>query len=75
MLFLSAVVSLLPLAALASPIVNNQANTKAVADYATISKVLNDIIAQCGSLVATAQKFNGEAIDAVPIVSTDQLYT
>jgi len=74
MLFLSAVVSLLPFMALASPIVNNQANTKAVADYATISKVLNDIIAQCNSLTAATGKFTGEAIDAVPIVSTDQLY-
>jgi len=68
MLFFSAVVSLLPLMALASPIVNDQANTKAVADYATISKVLNDIIAQCNSLTASASKFNGDAIDAVPIL-------
>jgi hypothetical protein len=71
MLFFSAVVSLLPLGALASPIVNNPANTKAVADYATISKVLNDVITQCGDLVAKTKVFNGEVIDAVPIVSLD----
>lgn len=70
MLFLSALVSLLPLTALASPIVTQPANVQAVTDYATISKVLNDIITQCKKLVATAGKFNGEAIDAVPIVST-----
>ncbi|KAF2434003.1 hypothetical protein EJ08DRAFT_676381 [Tothia fuscella] len=68
MLFLAALVSLLPLTTLASPIVNKPANTKAVADYATISKILNDIITQCNKLVATAGKFNGEPIDAVPIL-------
>jgi hypothetical protein len=73
MLFLSAVVSLLPLAVLASPIDNKPTNTKAVADYATISKVLNDVITQCNSLVASAAKFNGEPIDAVPIVSLNHL--
>jgi hypothetical protein len=73
MLFFSAVVSLLPLAALASPIENKPTNTKAAADYATISKVLNDIIKQCNSLVASAAKFNGEPIDAVPIVILDHL--
>lgn len=69
MLFLSTLVSLLPLSTLASPIASQPANVKAVADYATVSKVLNDIITQCNKLVATAGKFNGEAIDAVPIVS------
>jgi hypothetical protein len=69
MFFFGAVVSLLPLVALASPIVNNPANTKAAADYATISKVLNDVITQCGDLSAKAKAFNGDAIDAVPIVS------
>lgn len=69
MLFLSAIVSLLPLTALATPIFTQPAKVKAVADYPTISKVLNDIIAQCKKLVATSGKFKGEAIDAIPIVS------
>lgn len=75
MLFLTALVSLLPLTALASPIVNKPANTRAVADYATVSKVLNDIITQCNKLVTTAGKFNGDPIDAVPIVSRNRLAT
>ncbi|QDS77990.1 hypothetical protein FKW77_002171 [Venturia effusa] len=68
MLFLSALVSLLPLAAFASPIVTQPFNSKAVADYATVSKVLNDIITQCKKLAATGGKFYGDPIDAVPIL-------
>ncbi|KAE9973599.1 hypothetical protein Vi05172_g12627 [Venturia inaequalis] len=68
MLFLSALVSLLPLTALATPIATQPANVKAVADYPTISKVLNDIITQCKKLVATSARFTGDAVDAVPIL-------
>lgn len=73
MLFLSALVSLLPLTALATPIATQPANVKAVADYPTISKVLNDIITQCKKLVATSARFTGDAVDAVPIVSMNHL--
>jgi len=70
MLLFSAVVALLPLSVLASPLPPVPANSKAVADYATISKVLNDVIGVCNELTAKTKAFNGEAIDAVPIVSS-----
>jgi hypothetical protein len=57
------------LTVLASPISTTPTKTKAVADYATISKVLNDVSASCNDLTAKTKGFNGEVLDAVPIVS------